>query len=76
MNKPEFTKCVSAKTRVYYMDVYADSKSNRYVSISEIDKKQNKPRQRIVVYADHIAEFMAALAETAEHIKTSANVKV
>lgn len=75
MNKPEFTKCVSAKTRVYYMDVYTDVKGSQYVSISEICPKRNRPRQRIVVHADHLDDFISGLGEVSECIKSSANVK-
>lgn len=36
MNKPVFTKSISAGTRVYYIDANKDKKGQYYVSISEI----------------------------------------
>ena len=52
MNKPVFTKSISAGTRVYYIDANKDKKGQYYVSISEIptDKTPGvKKRQRILI---------------------------
>ena len=52
MNKPVFTKSISAGTRVYYIDANKDKKGQYYVSISEIptDKTPGvKKRQRIFI---------------------------
>ena len=72
MNKPVFTKSISAGTRVYYNDANKDKKGQYYVSISEIptDKTPGvKKRQRIFIHTERLDEFANAFAEITECIK-------
>ena len=72
MDKPTFTKQISAGTRVYYIDAHVDRKGQLYMAISEIptDKSPgNKKRQRIFLHAENIEKFAQAFAEVAEKIK-------
>ncbi|MBD5231911.1 MAG: PUR family DNA/RNA-binding protein [Bacteroidales bacterium] len=72
MEKPTFSKRISAGTRVYYIDVHIDRKGQPYVAISEIptDKSPNKKqRQRIFLHRENIEKFARAFAEVATHIK-------
>ncbi len=74
--KPKFSKCVSTGTRVYYLDVYTDSKERPYLAICEIPTDRapkGKKRQRIFVHSENIAKFADALAEACEFIKNPAN---
>lgn len=69
--KPIFTKCISAGTRIYYMDVHKDKKGQPYISISEIPTSRNpgmKERQRIFVHLEDIPKFSDAFAEVVKHI--------
>lgn len=72
MDKPTFTKQISAGTRVYYIDAHVDRKGQQYMAISEIptDKSPgSKKRQRIFIHAENIEQFSHAFAEVAEKIK-------
>lgn len=72
MDKPTFTRQISAGTRVYYIDAHVDRKGQRYMAISEIptDKSPgNKKRQRIFIHAENIEQFSQAFAEVADKIK-------
>lgn len=74
MNKPTFSKSISAGTRVYYIDARSDSKDQPYISISEIptDKSPGKKkRQRVFIHAENVEQFARAFAEVADHIKSS-----
>ncbi len=72
MDKPIFTKRVSAGTRIYYVDTHKDSKDFPYLVISEIPtdrSKGPKKRQRIFVHPEHLEEFQEAVNAAIEHIK-------
>lgn len=72
MDKPEYTRHISAGTRVYYIDAFVDRKGQPYISVSEIptDKSPGKrKRQRIFVHAENVDKFAAAFAEVASLIK-------
>ena len=69
--EPIFTKCVSAGTRVYYMDAHSDKKGQPYISISEVPTRRNpgkKDRRRIFVHMEDITKFAEAFAEVAKYI--------
>lgn len=69
--EPIFTKCVSAGTRVYYMDAHSDKKGQPYISISEVPTRRNpgkKERRRIFVHLEDIPKFAEAFAEVAKYI--------
>lgn len=72
MDKPTISKCISAGTRVYYIDAHTDCKGQPYMSISEIptDKSPGKKkRQRIFLHKENIEQFAQAFAEVADKIK-------
>lgn len=74
MDKPITTKCVSAQTRVYYIDSFADRKGEPYITITEIPKDnktpgKNKKRQRVFIHTANIDKFLSAFQEVAESIK-------
>ena len=69
--EPIFTKCVSAGTRVYYMDAHSDKKGQPYISISEVPTRRNpgkKERRRIFVHLEDIPKFAEAFAKVAKYI--------
>lgn len=76
METPVFSKCISAKKRVYYIDALLDRKGQHYISLSEIPK-DNKPgrkeRQRVFIHADFMDEVLNALSEVAYQIKAYGN---
>ena len=74
-NKQIFSKSISTGTRVYYFDVCADGKDQKYMSISEIptDKSpKKKRRQRIFIHSQNIEKFVAALGEATNFITGNA----
>lgn len=74
MDKPITTKCISAQTRVYYIDTHKDRTGQPYITISEIPKDKapgNKKRQRVFIHAEHIDAFLEALQEVTETIKNN-----
>ncbi|MCF0219361.1 MAG: DUF3276 family protein [Muribaculaceae bacterium] len=58
-----FSKTVSAGARLYYFDVRADKKGNEYVSITEMNTR-NEQRSCIYIHREHIDKFLEALNET------------
>lgn len=78
MDNPQFSVRVNACTRIYYVDVYKDSKGSPYLSISEIptgnsDKGPGK-RQRIFVHREHLKEFAKAISDAIGHIEAEAEL--
>ena len=74
MDKPLTTKCISAQSRVYYIDTRQDRKGQRYLTISEIHKEKplgGKRRQRIFVQANNADAFLEAVKEAVQTIKTN-----
>ena len=72
MNKPVFTRSISAGTRVYYVDANKDKKGQYYVSISQIptDKSPSeKERQRIFIHTEKLDAFVEALSDIVNLIK-------
>lgn len=72
MENPTKTVCVSAGTRLYYIDAHKDKKGQPYISITEVPVDRSpgkKKRQRIFVHAENIDKFAAALSEVANHVK-------
>lgn len=72
MEAPIISRCVSAKTRVYYIDAHVDRKGQHYISVSEIPKDKTpgkKERQRVFIHAENMDEFLSALSEVANQIK-------
>lgn len=72
MENPTKTVCVSAGTRLYYIDAHKDTKGQPYLTIAEVPVDRSpgkKKRQRIFVYAEDIDKFAAAFAEVANHVK-------
>lgn len=72
MDKPITTKCISAQTRVYYVDTYKDRKGQPYMTISEIHKDKtpgDKMRQRVFVHANNADAFLEAVHEAVKSIK-------
>ena len=72
MEKPTFSKRISAGTRVYYIDVRVDRKGQRYISISEIptdNMPAKKERQRIFIHTENVDKFAEAFAEASTYIK-------
>lgn len=70
--EPIYSRCVSAGTRVYYIDAHKDSKGQIYLSISEIhkDKSPNKKkRQRLFIHKDKLTEFSTAMTDIINQIK-------
>lgn len=71
-NKPIYSKRVSAKTRVYYVDACKDSKGEYYLCISEIPTDSHpgkKKRQRVFIHSQNIDKLMVALADISTLIK-------
>lgn len=76
MDEPTFSRCVSAKTRVYYIDAHVDRKGQQYISISEIPKDKTpgkKERQRVFIHSENIDAFADAFAQVSQHVKGYAN---
>lgn len=76
MEKPKFTKKVSAGTRLYYFDVHADRKGASYITISEIPTKKNpamKEPKRLFVHREDFDKFAEAFIEAVNFAKTLAN---
>ena len=74
MDKPLTTKCISALTRVYYIDTHKDRKGQQYLTISEIPKDKtpgNKKRQRVFVHANNADAFLEAVKEAVQTIKST-----
>ena len=72
MDKPVTSKCISAQTRVYYIDTHKDHKGQPYLTISEIPKDKtpgNKKRQRVFVHANNADAFLEAIQEAVKTIK-------
>lgn len=67
-HKPIESKCISAGTRTYYIDVRVDRKSQKYLTISEIPTSDKVKRQRIFIHAETIGPFINALNEIAASI--------
>ncbi len=70
--KPIISKSISAGSRVYYVDLYHDSKQQPYLSISEIPTHRApkmKKRQRIFIHAENIEKFSKAFSEVADLLK-------
>lgn len=72
MDKPITSKCISAQTRVYYIDTHKDRKGQPYLTISEIPKDKtpgNKKRHRVFVHANNADAFLEAIQEAVKTIK-------
>ena len=72
MEKPKTSKCISAQTRVYYIDTHTDRKGQMFITISEIPTDRhpgNKKRQRVFIHAENVDKFLAAFQEVAETLK-------
>lgn len=71
--EPLFSKTISARTRVYYIDAHIDAKQQLYIVITEIIKTKKdvckKKRHRIVIHAETLDQFVQAFVEVANHIK-------
>ncbi len=56
-------------SRIYYFDVHETSKKDLYVEITERTRKENEwESRRILIYNDHIDEFIEELLKTAKYI--------
>lgn len=68
---PKLSKRISAGTRVYYIDVHEDRKSQPYVSISEIptSSSHHKDRHRIFLFGKTVERMARALEEVAQHLR-------
>lgn len=67
MDKPTFSKRVSAGTRIYYFDAHKDPKGHNYISITEVPVARSpgqKKRQRVFIHQEDFEPFIVALAET------------
>ncbi len=51
---------VSAGSRIYYIDVREDSKGNEYITITEMNAR-NQKRSCIYIFAEDINNFRQAL---------------
>lgn len=72
MDKPITSKCISAQTRVYYIDTHTDRKGQHFLIISEIPKDKTpgcKKRQRVFVHAENVDKFLEALREAVDSLK-------
>lgn len=72
MDKPTFSKRISAGTRAYYIDARIDRKGQPYITITEIPTEKSpgkNTRQRIFIHATNVNQFARAFAEVANHIK-------
>lgn len=73
-NKPVSSRRICAGTRVYYFDIYTDSKGKSYMAISEIPTSKapkNKKRQRIFIHSEKLDEFAKVFSEIAGQIKNA-----
>ena len=67
------TITVSAKTRVYYIDLRTNSKGRQYISISEIPKIKSpgeKKRHRVFIHTEILPAFLESFQEMAEALLT------
>ena len=72
MNNPTKTVCISAGTRIYYIDARKDSKNHPYLTLAEVPVDRSpgkKKRQRIFIHVEDVDKFAAAFQEMAAHIK-------
>lgn len=74
MAKALHTKSVSAGTRIYYFDQWADKSGHPYLTIAEVPTENNpakRERQRIFVHEEDLGAFRKALDEISDHIDKS-----
>lgn len=57
---------MSAGTRVYYIDACLDHNGGHYLQIAEIPTVGGKKRQRMIIYAEKVREFVDALLDVVE----------
>ena len=72
MKKPILTSSVSAGTRLYYIDLFKDSKGGFYLSVAEVSfEKQSKKqsRQRIIIHPEDIDKFSEAFNSVVGQMK-------
>lgn len=69
---PQYTKTVSAGSRIYYFDVRTDRKGQRYITISEMSKATGL-RSTIFLHAEDYDKFAGALAEATEAAQANEN---
>lgn len=67
----KLSKRISAGTRVYYIDVLEDKKSQPYVSISEIptSASPNKKRHRIFLFGKNVERMARVLDDVARNLR-------
>ncbi len=74
MDNPTKAVCVSAGTRVYYIDAHKDTKGQPYLMLTEVPVDRSpgkKKRQRIFIHVEDLDKFAAAFAEVANHVKNN-----
>lgn len=71
MEKPKYTKSISAGSRVYYVDARKDSKNQSFITITEIIKENGKPERRkhIFIHADNVKKFQEIFADVANFVE-------
>lgn len=70
--RPLSTRSVSAGSRIYYFDVRSDKKDQRYVTVTEM-AKSNEKRATIFLHAEDYDKFLDALKETIEEARIDNN---
>ena len=74
-NQEVYSQKVYAGRRTYFFDVKPTVAKDYYLTITEIKKQSREDgkwhrKSRIFLYKEDLNKFVAALQETAEHIKT------
>ena len=66
------TKSLKCGKRLYHFNLKKTSGGNKYIDIVEIrNEKDSREKDRIMIFEDHINEFMETLGEMVTNMKTS-----
>ncbi len=65
------TKSLKCGKRLYHFNLKKTSGGNKYIDIVEIrNEKDSREKDRIMIFEDHINEFMEILGEMVTNLKT------
>ncbi len=65
------SQVIKAGGKTYFFDVKKAKNGNNYLTISETWKKPDgeSVRNRLMIFSDHLNDFMAALQNTEKYLK-------
>jgi len=65
------TKSLKCGKRLYHFNLKKTSGGNKYIDIVEIrNQNDSREKDRIIIFEDHINEFMETLSEMAANLKS------